>query len=56
MPDLIQLKQQLLTHNLQCAHFLSFLMLSQEYLAISALADLRQNLEISLPQSSATLP
>jgi hypothetical protein len=52
---LVQFEQQLLSHHLEGADFSSVLLLSQIDLAISALTDLRQNLEITMSESSSAL-
>jgi len=53
--DLVQLEQQLLAHDLQGADFTCVLLLGQVHLSITTLADLREDLEVALPQPSASL-
>lgn len=47
--NLVQLEQQLLAHDLQSAHFTRILLLGQIDLSIATLADLCENLEVTLP-------
>lgn len=55
MTNLVQLEQQLLAHHLQRADLSRVLLLCKEHLAITALANLGQDLEVSLPQPRASL-
>lgn len=55
MANLVQLEQQLFAHHLQSTHFFGVLFLSQVYLPIASLADLCEDLEITLPQSCPSL-
>jgi hypothetical protein len=55
MANLVQLEQQLLAHDLQGADFLGILLLGQVDLAVASLANLRQDLEVALPQPRASL-
>src|SRR4051812_6967280 len=55
MADLVQLEQQLLAHDLECAHLLSILLLGKKHLAVATLANLGQDLEVSLSQSDSPL-
>lgn len=55
MTDLVQLKQQLLAHDFEGTNFTGVLFLSQVHLSITTLANLGENLEVALPQSSASL-
>jgi hypothetical protein len=56
MADFIQLEQQCLAHDFQCADLARVLLLRQKHLSVASLSDLGKNLEIALPQASATLP
>ena len=55
MSDLIKLEQELLAHDLERAHLFCVLLLGQEYLAIAALSDLREDLEVTVAQPCTTL-
>lgn len=55
MADLIQLEQERLAHDLQSAHFFCVLLLRQEDLPVASLTDLCKDLEVALPQPSASL-
>lgn len=55
MTHFVQLEQQLLTHDLQGTHLFRVLLLSQVHLSISALSDLREDLEVALPQTCPPL-
>lgn len=55
MSNLVQLEQQLFAHDLEGAHLARVFLLCEEDLAIAALANLGQNLEVALLQSDATL-
>jgi hypothetical protein len=55
VPDFIQLEQQLLAHDLQSTHLPGILLLCKEDLPITSLANLRQDLEISLAKSDTPL-
>lgn len=56
VPDLIQLEQKLLAHDLQRADLPSVLLLREVDLTITSLTDLGENLKVTVPQpgSSAT--
>lgn len=49
--DLVQLEQKLLAHYLQGAYLLRVLLLGQEYLTVTTLSDLREDLEVTLSES-----
>lgn len=53
--DLIQLEQQLLAHDLQGANLLRIFLLCEEDLTVATLADLRQDLEVTLSESHSPL-
>lgn len=53
--DFIEFEEQFLAHHLQCAHFARVLLLRQIHLSIATLADLSQNLEVTLAETCATL-
>jgi hypothetical protein len=53
--NFVQLEQQLLAHDFQGTHFSRILLLGQEDLAVAALANLGEYLEVSLTQSSSPL-
>jgi len=55
MPNLIQLEEEFLAHNLQCAYFSRILLLGEENLSVTTLADLSKNLEVSLTKTNTTL-
>lgn len=55
MANLVQLEQKLLAHHLQSAHFSRILLLRQKDLAVAALSNLCEDLEVSLPQPSPPL-
>jgi hypothetical protein len=55
MPNLIKLEEKLLAHDLQGTDLPGILFLRKEYLTISALPDLGQDLEVTLPKPNATL-
>lgn len=55
MADLVQFEEQLLAHDLQRTHLLGVLLLGQEDLAITALTDLCEDLEVTLSKSDPSL-
>lgn len=55
MADFVQLEQQLLAHDLQRAHLLGVLLLSQKDLAVATLTDLGEDLEVTLAKSHPSL-
>jgi hypothetical protein len=56
MTNLVELEEKLLAHDLERAHFACIFLLRQIYLSIATLPDLRQNLEVALPQPCTSLP
>lgn len=56
MPDFIELEQEFFAHDLQSADFAGVLLLGQVDLTVATLADLRENLEVAMPQPGAPLP
>jgi len=54
VPDLIQLEQKLLAHDLQRADLPSVLLLREIHLTITTLTDLSENLEVTVPQSGSS--
>ena len=56
VPDFVELEEQLLAHDLQRAHLSRVLLLRKIHLAIAALADLGQDLEVVLAKSGPPLP
>lgn len=55
MSDLIKLEEQLLAHDLERANLASVFLLCQEYLTISTLTDLSQNLKVPLTEADTAL-
>jgi hypothetical protein len=55
VPDLVQLEEQFLTHDLQRTNFSSILLLRKENLSISTLSNLCEDLKVSLPKTDSTL-
>ena len=49
------LEEELLAYDLEGAHLLGVLLLSQEYLAITALTNLGENLEITMSEAHSAL-
>lgn len=55
MSNLVQLEEQLLAHDLQCANLPGILLLGKENLTISTLSNLCKNLEIALTKTDSSL-
>lgn len=55
MSDFIKLEEEFLAHNLKSADFPGVLLLSEEDLSISTLANLGKNLEITLSKTNTSL-
>lgn len=55
MTDFVQLEEQLFAHDLEGADFSRVLLLGQKHLAVTSLADLRQDLEVTMSETNSSL-
>src|SRR5689334_11647906 len=55
MANFVEFEEQLFAHNLQSAHLFGVLLLRQEHLAVATLANLSQDLEISVSKANSPL-